>query len=87
MSEHCDRCGCEVKYEFIDHRTVKSIYRVFGADKMCEPCGDKTDSFISYYGKKKLGDIRKMREYIQSGAALKPFTKKLYSQLINAGYS
>jgi hypothetical protein len=87
VTKHCDRCGCSVKYEFIDFKTVMAIYQIFGAKKMCYPCGDKTDSFISYYGVKKREDIQRMRVFIQSGSLLKSITESAYSQLVNAGYN
>ena len=76
-----DTCSiCLVKgWLFYD---LRSNYSVHGFKTVCPKCGDKANSFVNYWGKKKLKDKVNLKMYLNGGI----MAQRKYSQLINAGY-
>ena len=96
MKTHCDRCGKDCRW--VDHgritnfvpddylTTLISSYSKWGVLSVCKSCGDKCNSFVSYYGVKKYKDKLALMYFLQSGKVSKPLTEKAYSGLMNGGY-
>ena len=74
----CDRCGKKT----VILNEIKSIYQIHEMKELCEKCGNESSGFISYYGKKKQKDLRKLRDYFNSGRLI----LNKYNSLMNAGY-
>ena len=80
-------CGvCGKKSELTRHRygefhEIKDIYRV-GFKYVCTECGDKANSFVSYYGYKSGQGRMALNKFLISGFA----PMRDYSAMINGGY-
>ena len=92
MKTNCDRCGHDCSYNGRDFVLVgelielKDVWKSHAVDYLCKPCGDKANSFISYWGKKLTKDKQALSDYLFSGVVSQPKSTALYSQLSNAGY-
>lgn len=78
--KRCFMCDCEKwHWEMVE---IKDIWQVHEFKGICQSCGDKANTFIGYWGKKKDKDKADLKSYLNSGLAV---TRK-YSALINGGY-
>jgi len=88
----CDRCGDNKKPKSFTFNfdgelvELRKTYQTLFVKKLCGACGEKADSFINYYGRKKKEDVRKLNNYLRSGELSKSVELKRYSQLTSAGY-
>ena len=78
----CQVCGKAKSHWYMGE--VKSVYRVLPdlAD-VCNDCGEKMNSHVDYYGKKKQKDKDAVRIILLNGFAV----NQRYSALMNAGYT
>ena len=92
---HCGRCGKDCRYnpelwpEFVSVGELTELsapYSIYGVKSLCKECGDKANSFLNYYGKKKKSDRIKLAEFIKSGIVSAKLTKNAYTSLMNGGY-
>ncbi len=88
----CDRCGENnkaTKFTFLhdgELTELKKQYQTPFVKLLCNSCGEKANSFINYYGKKKRKDIEKLDRYVRSGKLSKQAEINYYNKLNNAGY-
>jgi len=88
----CDRCGdnqAAKKFTFLcdgELTKVKESYQTLFVKKLCNCCGEKANSFLNYYGRKKRKDIKQLNDYLRSGLLSKQAELNRYNQLNNAGY-
>ena len=76
----CDRCG--YKCGWFNLNDLRDIYRVGGIVNLCNRCGDRANSFVDYYGKKKEKDKKDLSDFLMSGELV----KKRFDEINNAGY-
>jgi hypothetical protein len=82
--KQCFVCGFTAnnrQYKYYDFSEVLKNYRVGYVD-ICGRCGQKADSFINYYGKKKESDLKRLHKFLVSGV----LPMRDFSKLMNAGY-
>jgi hypothetical protein len=78
----CQVCG-KTKSHW-DMAEVRSVYRVLpDVADVCYKCGEKMNSHVDYYGKKKQKDKDAVKSILLNGFAV----NQRYSALMNAGYA
>ena len=61
---------------------LKDIYNAHGLGVFCDECGDKANSFLSYWGEKNQIDKEKLFNFVNCGDV--PARK--FSAMMNGGY-
>jgi hypothetical protein len=83
--KQCFVCGVVYKfsqYGFWRMSEVRAVHLVSDHNLICSKCGDKANSFINYWGKKKPKDLAKLHNFLASGI----LPMRQYQQQMNAGY-
>ena len=50
-----------------DYFEIRDIYRTKFTKSVCKNCGDRANSFVNYWGKKKESDLLALNYFLRSG--------------------
>lgn len=81
----CLKCGVthdNHHWQFFYMYDLRDFYSVLGLQVLCQKCGDKANSFVNYFGKKKDEDIKAVHDYLITGVV----PTRIYQAMMNGGY-